>query len=455
MTNSVHDQVSKLIDNSPVSGLQRTVFVLCFLIVAIDGFDTTVIGFLAPAIIEEWAVPPAEFGSVFGMGIVGAVIGALVFGPVGDRIGRKATLIITTVLFSVACIISGWVQNIDQLLLMRFISGLGLGGALPCATALTTEYSPRGRRSSLVTTMFCGFALGAVLGGLIAGLTISTLGWRGILIIGGVAPLFLVPVLWRFLPESVGFLLYQGRRFQKVKDILFRIAPDEPLDFITPVSSTGSVRKPGNRVGDLFRVRPLFGTLILWVASYMVLLSIGLLSSWMPTLLSGKGYTLETASFVTLGLHAASVIGGVVIGRIMDKFHANRVLAYALFGAAISLAAIVMAGHSILLVSIALFMTGLGLSGNLGMWSYVANYYPVYVRVTGVSWTSACGRAGSITGSFLGGWLLALGMSMEQIMEVLAGPIALAAVLLFVHGRYNAMAIDSRASESTNDTVGS
>lgn len=434
MNRPAHTALQLLIDERPVSRLQRIVQILCFLVVALDGFDSTVVGFLAPAITQEWEISPARFGPVFGSYAIGAMIGAFVFGPVADRIGRKSALIISTIIFSSACLASGFVASLGELVALRFISGLGLGGALPCATALTAEYFPRARRASVVTAMFCGFSLGAAAGGMIAAFATPLFGWRAVVIAGGLLPLLLVPLLYWLLPESLGFLLSRGSRGAEVARIMSLIAPDAAPDLVQSPSTTRHSAAP---VTDLFRVRAIPATLMFWCCSFLTLLVIGMLSSWMPTLLSGQGYSLKDASLVTLMYQLGGVVGALVIGRCMDRFRPNRTLAIAFIVGSGCVVAIGLVSGSAILATVTMFLTGFFIIGaQFGIWAYAAAYYPLPVRATGLSWNSASGRGGAIAGSFLGGWLLLAGLGMTEILAWLALAIVGAAAMMFFHDRY-------------------
>ena len=215
--------VQDFINEHKLSGTQITIVVLCFLIVAVDGFDTAAIGYIAPALRAQWGVTPAQMAPLFGAGLFGLMIGALIFGPVSDRFGRKPVLVLTTFLFGLFTLLSAWATDVTSLTVMRFLTGLGLGGAMPNAITLTSEYCPESRRSSLVTAMFCGFTVGSAFGGFAAAGLIANYGWQSVLILGGVLPILLTPFVWIMLPESVRFLVLKNAPSEKITAALHKI----------------------------------------------------------------------------------------------------------------------------------------------------------------------------------------------------------------------------------------
>jgi MFS transporter, AAHS family, 4-hydroxybenzoate transporter len=426
--------VQRFIDARGLSHVQVLLLVLCFLVVALDGFDTIAIGFIAPAIRAEWGATPAQLAPLFGAGLFGLMIGAFAFGPLADRLGRRAILALTVLFFGVASLASALAPSIGMLTLLRFVTGLGLGGALPNAITLTSEYSPEGRRSSLVMIMFSGFALGAALSGVASAHLIAAYGWRSVLVLGGVLPLLLAPVLWVILPESVLFLVMRGDRDARVAATLRRVAPDA----VIPAGArfVGAGRPEKLPVGELFRRDLRMGTLILWLTFFMSLLFFYLLGNWLPTLLHSTGVSLRTASLVTALFYTGGVLGGVTLGRIMDKSDPHRVLGvtYALAGALI----IALGNVATVpwLVAPAVFGAGFCTGGcQIGIHAVAAAYYPTTSRATGVGWASGVGRLGSVLGSMLGGVLLSPGRQLSTILAIVAVPAFVAAASMLAMGR--------------------
>src|ERR1700733_1721528 len=225
--------VADFIDQQPVGGFQLQLLLTCAAVLFLDGFDTQAIGYVAPALAKEWGLTKGALGPVFSAGLFVLMIGALIFGPLADRIGRKNIIIFSTLAFGIGALVTAFVQDVNTLLAVRFLTGLGLGGAMPNTIAMTSEFSPRRRRATMVMIMFCGFSLGAAVGGLLAGALIPHFGWRSVFVVGGVGPLLLVPVLALWLPESVRFLALTGLANQRVAQLLALINPKAVLPVAT------------------------------------------------------------------------------------------------------------------------------------------------------------------------------------------------------------------------------
>src|SRR5260221_6645370 len=217
--------VAGFIDRQPVGGFQIRLLLTCAAVLFLDGFDTQAIGYVAPALAKEWGLTKGALGPVFSAGLFGLMIGALVFGPLADRIGRKKIIIFSTLAFGIGTLATAFIGDVNALLAIRFLTGLGLGGAMPNAIAMTSEFSPHRRRATMVMVMFCGFSIGAALGGLLAAALIPQFGWRSGFVVGGVAPLLLVPILALRLPESVRLLPLTGRAHARVAPLLRLIKP--------------------------------------------------------------------------------------------------------------------------------------------------------------------------------------------------------------------------------------
>jgi AAHS family 4-hydroxybenzoate transporter-like MFS transporter len=428
-------EVQQFIDTQPFSRFQKAVLLLCLLVVAVDGIDTAMIGFIAPAIRAEWHLSAAALAPLFGAGMFGLMSGALLFGPLADRLGRKTILVFSVLFFGLASLASMFSNDLTTLTVLRFLTGIGLGGAMPNAVTLTSEYCPQARRSRLVTLMFCGFTLGSALGGLLAAQIMPMAGWRGALCMGGVLPLLLAPVLhWR-LSESLRFLVLRNRSRDAIAAIVARIAPNLPAQPELVVVEQ-KIQAP---IRALFRDGLALGTVLLWVCFFNSLLIVYLLSSWLPTLLHGTGASLSKASAVSAMFMLGGTVGAVLLGRMMDRFGSFLTLALSyLFGAGFVLLCGFSSGPGQLgLLVFAVFGVGFCISGGqVGGNALSAWFYPTGNRSTGVSWANAAGRCGSIVGSMSGGWMLSMHMEMQTILALLAIPALISALSIALLGYF-------------------
>ncbi|AQV98280.1 MFS transporter [Cupriavidus necator] len=425
--------VTAFIDRQPLSAFQVTIVVLCFLIVAVDGFDTAAIGFIAPAIRAEWQLTPARLAPLFGAGLGGLMAGAFLFGPLADRFGRKSVLVLSVLFFGAACLASAWSQDLWTLVLLRFLTGLGLGGAMPNAITLTSEFCPDKRRSFLVTTMFCGFTLGSAVGGLASAGLIEAFGWRSVLVTGGVLPLLLAVALVRLLPESVRYLVLTGKSRERVVATLQKIAPHEDLGNAT--FAVGEQRVASSPVRHLFRPELLRGTLLFWLTFFMSLLVIYLLSSWLPTLLRSTGHSLRTAALVTTMFQVGGTVGAIVLGWLMDRIKPHCVLACSYSLAALGIAAVGSFASEPVAAGMAVFLAGFCISGSqVGANALSASFYPTDCRATGVSWANGVGRMGSVVGSVGGATMLSMGLGMPALFALIGMPALIAGASMFLLG---------------------
>src|SRR5476651_1607788 len=353
---STQVDVAEFIDQQPVGGFQIRLLLTCAAVLLLDGFDTTAIGYVAPSLAREWGLTKGALGPVFSAGLFGLMIGALVFGPLADRIGRRKIIILSTLAFGLGALVTAFVQDVNMLLAIRFLTGLGLGGAMPNTIAMTSEFSPRHRRATMVMVMFCGFSLGAALGGLLAAALIPQFGWRSVFIVGGVAPLLLVPILALRLPESVRFLALTGRAHERVAVLLGFINPKATF----APGTQFAIHEPGLAgipVLHLFKSGRTIVTLLLWVVFFMSLLELYFLSNWLPTVLNDLGASVSAAAVIGSMLQVGGVVGVFTLGQFIDRF-SFRALALTYFIASIAVVAIGFTGHSIALTTMAIFCAG-------------------------------------------------------------------------------------------------
>ncbi|MCX5543371.1 aromatic acid/H+ symport family MFS transporter [Paraburkholderia sp. CNPSo 3076] len=435
MSGSKTIDIKAFIDERHISAYQWLLVALCFLAVTADGMDVAIMGFVAPSIIHDWGISRPEFGLVMSAAPIGLVIGALAAGPASDRVGRKWVLITSVFLFGVFTILTAFTQSPVSMAVLRVLTGVGLGAAMPNSTTLLSEYSPQRRRALLITIMFTGFNLGSALIGFAAGWLVPNHGWRAVLIFGGAIPLALVPLQAWLLPESARLLAVRGATSKRIAATLNRVtganfAGDESFVSTEPPLPT---RKP---IGVLFSEGYGVMTLALWVTYFMGLLVIYLLTGWLPTLIKDAGLSITVAANVTSMFQIGGTIGAVLVGWIMDKVRPARVISAAYVGGGICVLALAGVGALSSSLALLVFAAGFCMSGaQTGLNAYAPGRYPTVARATGVSWMLGMGRFGSIFGSAIGGALLGLGWEFAAILAMLAVPAVLAAIAILVSQR--------------------
>jgi AAHS family 4-hydroxybenzoate transporter-like MFS transporter len=421
--------VTEVIDCNPVGGLQKLVIGLCACLVFFDGFDAQVIGYVAPVISNAWHLPAGALGPTFSAGLIGLMMGALGIAPLADQFGRRPIIIASTCVFGLLSLATAGASSITSLFVLRFLTGLGLGGCMPNAIALTSEYSPHRRRSMLVILMFIGFTLGSLCAGMVSTQLIQRYGWPAVFMVGGILPLLAVLLLFFALPESIDFLVLTARKPREIGRLMRRLAPG----LSDTEGATFSVRHESTQrvsLKLLFRDECRRNTLLLWVIFFMSLLDIYLLVSWLPTTVSSTGATIRTAILVGMMLQIGGLVSSLPMGWIIDRFSARAALAPAYLVAALCIAIIgKYAGGSTLSTLLVVFGAGAGILGGQNAANAVAAMtYPTLVRSTGVGWALGIGRIGSIIGPIVAGILIGRHVSLQNIFLLSSIPALCAAL---------------------------
>jgi AAHS family 4-hydroxybenzoate transporter-like MFS transporter len=422
--------VGHWLDSHRVSALQILVLVLCAAAAAIEGFDTQNIGYVAPAIIRQWHLAQHSFTIVFVSGLIGLLFGCLIVAPLADWIGRRRVMIATIAAFGVFSVASAFSHSILSLSVLRFLTGLGLGGGMANAIAMTSEYFPSRMRSWMTVLMFCGFPLGASLGGFLAAGLIPAFGWPSVFIAAGIVPLIFALLLAFFMPESIRHLVVHQTHPARIAAILRRIDPSSQFSPATRFVMAEE-RVPGLTVKHLMREGRAIGTILIWIVFFMSLLDIFLLTSWLPEVLHDAGFSISASAIATAALQGSGVIASLAVGPLLDRRGCLAVLLPLYLLAAIGIAAIGSSGSSFALILLASCAAGVGIvTGQNCANAFAAVFYPTYIRATGVGWALGIGRIGAIVGPVVGGIMLGLHWSRPAIFGAGAIPALIAALAI-------------------------
>lgn len=427
--------VKQFIDQRPLAPRQWLLVFLCFLVVAADGIDVAIMGFLAPAIVQEWGISKAAFGWVMSAAPFGLVIGALVAGPSSDRYGRKTVLTTAVAVFGAFTLIAAHATTAVELGALRLLAGVGLGAAMPNTTTLLSEYVPEQRRGSLITLMFTGFAVGSAGVGFAAAWLIPHYGWRMVLTLGGALPVLLVPVLMIWLPESARYLVVRQRPAERIARVLGRVCGTRfaaGTTFHAPEPAVQQ-KKP---IGTLFSQGYAPVTFSLWATYFMGLLVIYLLTGWLPTMIKDAGLPISQAATITALFQTGGIVGAILTGRAMDRMNPTRVIALAYAAGALCVLGVGLVGPLSTAMPLWVLAAGFFMNGaQTGLNAHAPGCYPTAARATGVSWMLGMGRFGSILGSGIGGWLVAFGWGFGPVIASLTVPALLAGVAILASHR--------------------
>lgn len=419
--------IADVIDNAKVGRLQVSLFVLLALCLILDGFDVQVVGYVAPAIFQEWGAPRSALGNVLAAGNFGILLGSLIFTMVADKIGRRPVLLGATIFFSVLTLMTARAGSVGELTIIRFIAGLGLGCIIPNATALIGEYSPRRLRVTFMACISVGFTAGGALAGFVSAWLIPAFGWRAVFYVGGITPLVIVVFMFIGMPESLQFLVLRKRNRENVARWLRRIDPTVPIgpnvEYVVQEES-----KDGVPALHLFSDGRGPTTILLWVVNFMNIYNLYLLSGWLPTIAVQLGYSAQTSVYIGTSLQVGGTLGTFWLTWFISRWGFIPVLTTCFVVACASIAMIGQPGLALWLLFTVVFIAGSCIVGGQPMVnSMAAMYYPTYLRSTGIGWGLGVGRAGAIVGPLLVGRLLAANWSIQGILLSAAIPALISA----------------------------
>jgi MFS transporter, AAHS family, benzoate transport protein len=436
--------VHKIADEAKFNKFHGLVLFWCALIIVFDGYDLAVAGIALPSIMKEMNVDPTQAGFMVSSALFGMMFGAIFLGTIADRIGRRWAIAICIGLFSVFTAAAGLTHDPVAFSVMRFLAGLGIGGVMPNVVAQMTEYSPRKIRSTMVTLMFSGYAVGGMLAALLGKNLIESYGWSSVFLAAGL-PVLLIPVILKSLPESMPFLIKQGRH-DELKAIVDRLQPS----YRTTASDHFAL--PAEDKADNAPIQHLFhegrgpSTVLFWIAFFMCLFMVYALSSWLTKLMAQAGFTLGSALTFVLVLNFGGMIGAVGGGWLADRFHIKWVLVsmYVLAAISITLLGTPMSTGALF------FVVGLAGASTIGTqivtYAYVGQFYPMAIRSTGIGFASGVGRSGAILAPIVIGTLVSMALPLQQNFIAIAIPAVIAAIAV-------ALVNHSRSSSAHHEDV--
>ncbi|MEI6026657.1 MAG: MFS transporter [Betaproteobacteria bacterium] len=425
--------VSKVLDEAPLNGYHWRIVLLGSLMMMLDGYDLSVMGLALPAVSEAWKVEASLFRWALSASLIGVGVGSVISGFMGDRLGRKGTLLTMYVLGSLACLGTVTATDVPQLVVWRFLVGVGMGGAIPNVISLISELMPVKRRPLLIVLVYSGAALGGAIGSLLASVIIPDYGWTSVFYVGGLLPLFIAAMVWKAVPESPAYLIAQGRLHPLGAATVIKLQPGFPAEQAQRlfVGDRPAYAKTG--LGALFSEGRATSTALIWVLFICTQAMVFFVQSWYVTLLTRGGHALDSVLRTFSLWDFGALMGGIVLAWMASRFPLERLLALAYGVAAACLFALGTVRELSALTSIVTFVTGFSVVGaSFCMGALAASYYPSAVRATGVGMGLGIGRVGSILSPILAGSALAAGWTNEQIFMAAMVPAGVAGIAVWV-----------------------
>lgn len=420
--------LSRIIDAQKIGTFHVTLVVITFIVVMADGYDIGAAAFAAPALIREWHISPAALGGLFSAGLFAGLFGPPLLGWIADHYGRRTALVGGLFFFGVFTWASVLAQDLQTLIWLRFIAGIGIAGVLPIATALVAEFAPRRIRATLFILMFSGVTFGGGVPGLIAARYMGTYGWQILFWVGGITPIIVAFLAMFILPESIKFLSLKRERHPRLVQQIARMQPGLVLDPNSDFTIGGEDNRQKFSYGAIFKGRLAWITPMFWLSNAVNLMIFYFINQWTPTILSNAGYPVADAVLAATAFQFAGTAGGLTIMRPLDKY--GFVPVPILFACAIPIVACIglpglPEGVIIALVAAAGFCL-LGLQfGNIASETTV---YPTYIRSWGVGSCFGAGRVGSVIGPIVGGYLISMQVPTQYLFWLAAIPLAIGLV---------------------------
>ena len=422
--------INTVVDEAKFTPFHWSVLIWCLLIIIFDGYDLVIYGVALPLLMQEWGLSSVQAGLLASTALFGMMFGAMSFGTLSDKLGRKKTIMICVAIFSGFTFLGAFAASPIEFGILRFLAGLGIGGVMPNVVALMTEYAPKRMRSTLVAVMFSGYAIGGMASALLGAWLVTDYGWKIMFIIAGV-PFLALPIIWKFLPESLMFLTKKGAT-EQVRHIVQKISPEQTIHADTQFVLNDVIAGDEAPLRALFQQGRLFSTLMFWVAFFMCLLMVYALGSWLPKLMIQAGYSLGASMLFLFALNIGGMVGAIGGGALADRFHLKPVLSIMFTVGALALILLGFNSPQAVLYSLIAIAGAATIGSQILLYTFVAQFYPTAVRSTGMGWASGIGRIGAIVGPILTGALLTLQLPHQMNFLVIAIPGVIAALAVFM-----------------------
>ena len=402
---------------------------ICFLMSVLDGMDVLVVSYCAPAIAEDLNLGPKTLGFVFSSGLIGMAIGAIFLAPFADRFGRKKLILASAFIMGFSVLLTAYSENISQLILMRLVSGLGIGCMLATTATLTSENVLNNSKDFWVSLVISGYPVGAVVSGYVAAAIIPSYGWESMFVLAGLTTILTIPLIFFFLSESPQFYLKKQPKdaLAKANKILIKMN-FKPLDSLPKIGLKAN-NKP--LVSRLFSEKYKISTLQLWAALFFAFGCLYFLISWIPKLASDAGLSIELAIYAGTIFNVGAFFGIVLQGYFSSKIGLKKTISFFLLLTFLLMASFkLFVGTDILLL--VYFLLGFSLQGGfVGLYAVAARLYPTEFKTTGVGWAIGMGRVGGILAPLIGGLLISIGLSLSANFLIFSIPALFASVLTY------------------------
>lgn len=422
--------INTVVDEAKFTPFHWSVLIWCLLIIIFDGYDLVIYGVALPLLMQEWGLSAVQAGLLASTALFGMMFGAMSFGTLSDKLGRKKTIMICVAIFSGFTFLGAFASSPVEFGILRFLAGLGIGGVMPNVVALMTEYAPKRIRSTLVAVMFSGYAIGGMASALLGAWLVADHGWKIMFFIAGI-PFLALPIIWKFLPESLMFLTKKGETAQ-VTQIVQKISPEQKLNAETRFVLNDVIAGDEAPLRALFQQGRMFSTLMFWVAFFMCLLMVYALGSWLPKLMIQAGYSLGASMLFLFALNIGGMVGAIGGGALADRFHLKPVLSIMFTVGALALILLGFNSPQAVLYTLIALAGAATIGSQILLYTFVAQFYPTAVRSTGMGWASGIGRIGAIVGPILTGALLTLQLPHQMNFMVIAIPGIIAALAIFM-----------------------